>query len=58
MERNKWLQVQMSEAERKRVTELARLYGWSASKFIRALVVHADEVRPRLVIEPRKETQT
>ena len=51
-ERNKWLQVRVSEEERQIIDELAADYGMDASTFIRSMIVYVDEVRPRLMIVP------
>lgn len=52
VERNKWLQVRVSEEEREIIDDLAADYGMDASTFIRSMVAYVDEVRPRLMIVP------
>ena len=51
-ERNKWLQVRVSEEERDVVNELADDYGMDMSTFIRSMVSYIDEHRPTLMIVP------
>lgn len=52
MERNKWLQIRVSEEEREIVSELAFRYGMDVSTFIRSMVAYIDEHEPNLVIVP------
>jgi antitoxin component of RelBE/YafQ-DinJ toxin-antitoxin module len=51
-ERDKFLQVRVTEEERAEVAELAGLYGLDTSTFVRALIKYATATTPTLRIEP------
>ena len=54
-ERNKYLQIRMTETERNDLDSLARDYGLDTSSFVRAIVDYFDHKRPVLEIMPAKE---
>ena len=49
-ERNKWLQVRMSQDERSILDEIARSYDMDTSSFVRFILRFFAEHRPALVI--------
>lgn len=50
-ERNKFLQVRMSEDERKLVENLADDYGLDDSTFVRSVMQYIDKVKPTIETE-------
>lgn len=53
VERNKWLQVRMSQEELDTIRELAKAYDQDVSDFIRNMIRWMDDKRPELRIAPK-----
>ena len=49
--------VRVSEDDRKKMHKVAKSYGMSLSEFVRAFTQYVVDYRPRLVIEPRQESE-
>ena len=52
-QRNKWLQVRMSQDELDTLRELSRAYDQDVSDFIRNMIRWMDDKRPELRIAPK-----
>jgi hypothetical protein len=53
-ERNKWLQIRVSEDELATVKELAEAYDQDVSDFVRNMIRWIDDKRPELRIAPKE----
>lgn len=53
-DRNKWLQIRVSEDELVKVKELADAYDQDVSDFVRNMIRWIDDKRPELRIAPKE----